>query len=273
MIHGYPTLLLYINGERYEGGEYYGDRTILSLLQFLVVAEERAKRENNSAIKTHAEKAALKHLNLTQNEKRWLEAMQRTREHHHLLWNPEEHSGCQLAGSLHMNRAPGHFSVQAQSAAHSLDPHMANLSHEIHHLSFESEDTDGSMEMGVVRDHFAKFIAPTDGNVYVTYELHEAYQHNIKLVSTNSRFYQMIQSTQLSYYKPDKIPETKFVLDISPIAVHYRIYRRPWYDYLTSLMAILGGVFTVVGMIESVLRVTTKRLARKQHSKKGRVAP
>ena len=273
MIQGYPTLLLYVNGERYIGGEYFGDRTILSFLQFLMVAEERTKQENDAAIRAHAEKAAQQYLNLTQEQQQWVETMQRTRQHHHQLWNPAEHSGCQLAGSLHMNRVPGHFFIQAQSATHSLDSHMANLSHEIHHLSFESEDWDRSLETGVVPDNFEKSIAPMDGNVYITDELHEAYHHYIKLVSSNARFYQMLQSSQLSFYGADKVPETKFVLDISPIAVRYRKQYRAWYDYLTSLMAIIGGVFTVVGMIEAVLRVTTKRIARQQHSKTRRVAP
>ena len=45
--------------------------------------------------------------------------------------------------------------------------------------------------------------------------------------------------------------EAKFTYDLSPIAVSYENKYRAWYDYLTSLMAIIGGIFTVVGMLES----------------------
>jgi hypothetical protein len=45
----------------------------------------------------------------------------------------------------------------------------------------------------------------------------------------------------------------KFIFDLSPIAVSYTSRSRRWYDYLTSVMAIIGGTFTVVGMLESTL--------------------
>lgn len=59
--------------------------------------------------------------------------------------------------------------------------------------------------------------------------------------------------------------KAKFAYDLSPIAVSYRKSSRKWYDYATSLFAIIGGVFTVVGLIESSLEATiskSRRLSR-----------
>jgi Endoplasmic reticulum vesicle transporter len=133
-------------------------------------------------------------------------------------------------------------------------------------------------------------ISPMDGNAYVTFDLHEAYHHYLKVVTTNVeglkmgkrdlKAYQIIQSSQLSYYRSDIVPEAKvsnriaihsrnttelthhpfllacrpqFIFDLSPIAVHYNGRSRHWYDYVTSIMAIIGGTFTVVGMVESTI--------------------
>lgn len=116
---------------------------------------------------------------------------------------------------------------------------------------------------------------------YVTHQLHQAYHHYIKLVSTNQNYYQVVQNSQLAFYPTDRVPEAKFVLDISPIAVTYRLRRRrEWYEYVTSLLAIVGGTFTVLGMLDSVFYLFASRQRRRKsmqqqqrHVTGGRSAP
>jgi len=50
--------------------------------------------------------------------------------------------------------------------------------------------------------------------------------------------------------------------DLSPIAVSYSKKHRAWYDYFTSVMAIIGGTFTVVGMMESGIHTVTSKKRR-----------
>ena len=126
-----------------------------------------------------------------------------------------------------------------------------------------------------VPEEVATKVAPMNGNVYRTVDLHEAYHHYLKLVSTkvegfkvgdrDLRLYQIMENSQLAYYRNDMIPEAKFVYDLSPIAVTYRTTSRRWYDYCTSIMAIIGGVFTVVGMIESSIHATVSTVKRRSH--------
>ena len=202
---------------------------------------------------------------MTRDHEEWLAAMERSKTHHKIMWDAGKHPGCMLAGTLYMNRVPGRFFIQAQGAAsgHNLDPRMTNLSHAIHHLSFQNMVGTVKRQYEVVPENFDEIIHPFDGNVYINYELHEAYSHYIKLISITSREYQVIQNSQISYYQEDRVPEAKFIVDISPIAVRYRIVYRPWYDYLTSVLAIVGGVFTVVGMLEATLRATSKQVSRR----------
>merc|ERR1712238_551151 len=85
---------------------------------------------------------------------------------------------------------------------------------------------------------------------------------------TNTNLYQILPNTQLSYYKKDIVPEAKFVYDLSPISVNYRKESRQWYQYITSLFAIIGGVFTMVGMIESTIHSAVVKV-----KKSKKVAP
>lgn len=77
-----------------------------------------------------------------------------------------------------------------------------------------------------------------------------------------NRAYQILQSSQLSLYRADIVPEAKFTYDLSPIAVSYEKTSRAWYDYFTSLMAIIGGTFTVVGMLESGIHTISSKKRR-----------
>mmetsp|Transcript_27701 Transcript_27701/g.66762 ORF Transcript_27701/g.66762 Transcript_27701/m.66762 type:complete len:169 (+) Transcript_27701:1546-2052(+) len=63
-------------------------------------------------------------------------------------------------------------------------------------------------------------IYPMDGNVYTTHELHEAYHHYLKVVTTKVdgltmgkrqlKAYQIIPSSQLAYYRSDMVPEVRY---------------------------------------------------------------
>ena len=44
-----------------------------------------------------------------------------------------------------------------------------------------------------------------------------------------------------------------FSYDLSPMAVVVTSKGRRWYDFLTSLCAIIGGTFTVVGLLDTFL--------------------
>lgn len=258
-IQAYPTLRLFVKGETYSG--YNGQRTVLDFIQFLRHAEDQLGKKGQLSMDSLTS-AVKKHLNISAEEKHWMEALERTRHHHHKIdWDPEKHPGCQIAGSILINRVPGNFYIQAFSPHHDLVPHMTNVSHEIHSLSFAPSDYTGRRNPNNLPPDFDHKTRPMDGNVYVTSNLHEAYHHYIKLITTNEFSFQVLQSSQLALYRNDEIPEAKFIIDLSPIAVRYRKESRPWYDYITSLMAIIGGTFTVVGFFESGIRKASKRIS------------
>lgn len=204
-------------------------------------------------------------------EKAWAEQVKMRRLHARPDWVESEHPGCQLAGHLMLDRVPGNFHIQARSDHHDLVPHMTNVSHFVHHLSIGEPIVQHMIEQGRVQvpKDVIKKIAPMNGHAYVTFGLHEAYQHYLKVITTNVdglrigqrdlKAYQILQNSQLGLLHQDVVPEAKFTYDLSPISVSYRTTSRHWYDYLTSVFAIVGGTFTVVGMIESSIHVALSR--------------
>ncbi|VEU35322.1 unnamed protein product [Pseudo-nitzschia multistriata] len=268
-IQAYPTLRLFVNGKPFDSGDYEGHRTVLDMVQYLKLAENKLGKEKKlSADGLHS--ALERHLEMSVEERHWAEAFQRLQKRDQdVSWNPMEHPGCQISGSLLLNRVPGNFYIEAHSPFHNLAPHMTNCSHEIHYLSFEPTGVD-LKEGDPLPPNFYKSNSPLNGNVYVTQKLHESYHHYIKLISTNGNKFQVLQSSQLASYPHDDTPEAKFILDLSPIAVSYEKISRKWYDYITSLMAIIGGTFTVVGFLDSGIRVATRKRIKLSHNNKPR---
>ena len=102
-----------------------------------------------------------------------------------------------------------------------------------------------------------------DGTMYSTPDYHQAFHHYIKVVSThlnmgkseanNMVTYQFLEQSQVVYYDVVNVPEARFSYDLSPMSVVVQKEGRKWYDYLTSLCAIIGGTFTTLGLIDATL--------------------
>ncbi|CAB9503351.1 disulfide-isomerase 5-4 [Seminavis robusta] len=284
-IMSYPTIRLYVNGEIYK--DFFGSRTVVNLLQFVVMAEEKVlgKRDDGTLTLSDHASVALDAHNVTPEEKARAMEVEAKRDN---IWKPSEHPGCQIAGTLYLNKVPGNFYIQARSPTHSLEPTLANVSHEIHYLFFTTQRPpgvkppktlgngldesqraqDGTIMVPPPKDSSMSNLGhPMNGNAYVTHKMHEAHHHYIKLVSTNLYNYQVLQNSQLVHYNLDQVPEAKFILDLSPIAVTYHASKRHWYDFVTSVMAIVGGTFTVVGILDAMLRTavsTTKKVVQRR---------
>lgn len=172
-----------------------------------------------------AAKARLDEGDFSDEEQQWADEVKRHRQRLHNSWVDEDHPGCQISGHLLLDRVPGNFHIQARSPHHDLVPHLTNVSHVIHSLSIGEPVVRTLIARGMkngkifVPRGLTKKMAPMDGNVYITQDLHEAYHHYLKVVTTNVdglkmgkrelKAYQIIQSSQLAMYRPDIVPEAK----------------------------------------------------------------
>jgi len=249
-VMAFPTLRWYENGKQITP-EYKMDRTVQAMVAFA-----KRKLEMNEKFKDWELGAAARgDSNAEIDKKRKLFSQSRP-----------EHPSCQVSGHLMVNRVPGNFHIEAKSKNHNLNSAMTNLTHVVNHLSFgEPLDVQARRAKRILKqvpeEH--KQFNPMDDSVYITKEFHQAFHHYIKVVSTHLNVgsseanqmltYQFLEQSQIVYYDVSNVPEARFSYDLSPMSVVVEKEGRKWYDYLTSLCAIIGGTFTTLGLIDAVL--------------------
>ena len=174
-----------------------------------------------------------------------------------------ENQGCRLTGSFSVMRLPGNFHV----ASHTFAPIIRefrekgqnirfNLTHTIHHISFEDEK-----DVSVIKEKFNEGImTPMDGFYLVDDTQGSLLNYYINIIPTeyedvDNKVYQAFQFT----YKQKKvdsgrmIPTIFFRYDISPMKMKYTKYFPGHFDGLINICAIFGGMFTIAGIIDSLL--------------------
>mmetsp|Transcript_16967 Transcript_16967/g.53800 ORF Transcript_16967/g.53800 Transcript_16967/m.53800 type:complete len:178 (+) Transcript_16967:386-919(+) len=166
--------------------------------------------------------------------------------------------GCNLAGSMVVNRVAGNFHFALTHEEHATlmavykDREALNVSHNIHAISFG--------------DQYPSLVNPLDGKVQALSGGSGFFQYYLKIVPT---IYEPLRgppvhTNQYSYNElfrttreVDKMPAVYFHYEISPIMAKVTEGRRSLSSFLTGLCAIVGGVFTVAGMCDAcIFRLT-----------------
>ncbi|KAJ1925419.1 ER-derived vesicles protein erv46 [Tieghemiomyces parasiticus] len=169
--------------------------------------------------------------------------------------------GCIIHGSLKVKKVSGNFHIMAgQSAIHnnvhihtiySYMPDDYDFSHTINHLSFGST--------------YPNMINPLDRATKVAPVRDLQYQYFLKVVGTEVHYLSKpdIISNQYSVTEHAKrllsFPFSGgntgvfFNYEISPMRVIYAENRKSLSHFLTSLCAIVGGIFTVAGIVDAFI--------------------
>eukprot|EP00172_Hildenbrandia_rubra_P002689 Plantae.Rhodophyta-Hildenbrandia_rubra.ctg37368.p1 GENE.Plantae.Rhodophyta-Hildenbrandia_rubra.ctg37368~~Plantae.Rhodophyta-Hildenbrandia_rubra.ctg37368.p1 ORF type:complete len:461 (-),score=55.92 Plantae.Rhodophyta-Hildenbrandia_rubra.ctg37368:506-1888(-) len=239
-INSYPTLRVY-KGHQPMIPDYRGKRTVEALLNWM-------------------ESMTNEHEHSDEGQK----SVRQTRQH--------RQEGCLVLGSLWVNRVPGNFHITAKSKSHDFDPKSTNLSHIVHHFSFGPK-----LPRKVLRHLPAEVrsnINPLDGRSFINekHEPHTSHEHYIKVVSTHYRVgksslfghsdapgYQMT-ATNHKYKSDPAVPEAKFSFDLSPTAIVIVQGGKRFYEWLTSVCAIIGGAFTVFSLLDGGIYAIRKTI-------------
>jgi hypothetical protein len=200
--------------------------------------------------------------NIEQFLKRSILNSHRIVSRHHAMFN----EGCQIKGTLQVPRIQGHFFIQADAhASLNINPALTNVSHRVNHFSFGSDQKGWHMR-NAISNEVVRNTHPLDGKSFAVEHFHEAPQHYIKVVSTYLQgskdiFYQLTHADRTRKLHKGKAanyaaPQARFAYDFSPMSVIVRKKSKQWYEFLTSLFAILGGTYTVMelssGAVETV---------------------
>ena len=189
--------------------------------------------------------------------------------------------GCRISGEMKINKvagnihiAPGHSYQHNGVHFHDMIPFAGqksfDMSHTIHRLAFGAE--------------YPGMKNPLDGHKVkqkpLTYTHMEgnipaggAYQYYVKVVPTsyvtigNSTIKSNQYSVTETYKEPipgqGSLPGVFFFYDLSPVQVTYQEERRTFISFLTSACAIVGGLFTVAGIVEGTLHAGGKAVKKK----------
>ncbi|KAH0469208.1 hypothetical protein IEQ34_002440 [Dendrobium chrysotoxum] len=188
----------------------------------------------------------------------------------------ETGEGCNIKGFLEVNKVAGNFHFACGKSFHHpnlfvpeiLDLQLGsfNISHRINHLSF------GKKFPGVVN--------PLDGAQWKEPGLSGIYQYFIKVVPTiytdiRGRKIHSNQFSVTEHYRDGNVLSKSpsgiyFFYDFSPIKVIFTEENKSLLHFLTSICAIIGGVFTVAGILDSFIYHGQRAIKKKQELGKYR---
>jgi hypothetical protein len=170
----------------------------------------------------------------------------------------EEGEGCNIYGFIEVNKVAGNFHFapgksfqQSNVHVHDLLPFQKdsfNVSHKINKLSFG--------------EYFPGVVNPLDRAQWVQHSSYGMYQYFIKVVPTvytdiNDHIILSNQFSVTEHFRSSEsgrvqaLPGVFFFYDLSPIKVTFTEQHVSFLHFLTNVCAIVGGVFTVSGIIDS----------------------
>lgn len=175
---------------------------------------------------------------------------------------------CRISGLVEVARVPGTLHFQAvHNAERTLNLAYTNVSHTVHSFVFGSNNA-GPLHVNIANlwsatwSGFKQNLNPLAGKTFSVSRFHQAPHHYLKVVHTKMGQYRMYQQThQWSARNVARraVPQAKFSYDLSPVEVVISYSRRRWYDYVTSVFAIIGGAFTFMSMTSSLLNLASSQ--------------
>ncbi|XP_024971782.1 endoplasmic reticulum-Golgi intermediate compartment protein 3-like [Cynara cardunculus var. scolymus] len=182
----------------------------------------------------------------------------------------EEGEGCNIYGFLDVNKVAGNFHFAPGKSFQQANMHVHDL------LAFQKESFNVSHRINRLAygDYFPGVVNPLDGVRWTQQTPSGMYQYFLKVVPTvyTDVSEHRIQSNQFSVTEHFKgaevgrlqtLPGVFFFYELSPIKVTFREEHVSFFHFLTNVCAIVGGVFTVSGILDSFIYHGQKAIRKK----------
>ncbi|DAZ94059.1 TPA: hypothetical protein N0F65_004326 [Lagenidium giganteum] len=252
-IRAYPSIMFYKDGDLSPVEAYFGDRTVEGFVE---------KFKQLFAGETDAVEERKKKLH--EQDKKDAEAKGEA------IANRGGPEGCRLYGHLYVKRVPGNFHIHLSNPAFSMDSSLVNASHSVNELWFGEYLTPAQLRQIPESAQTQLYTHRLEGQDFTAFNKNHTYVHYIKVV-TNSYVQKSGPAVNLykytahsnEYMETDDLPSIMFRYDLSPMAVRITEDSVPFYHFLTSACAIIGGVFTVIGIIDQVIHQTARAMNKK----------
>lgn len=176
-------------------------------------------------------------------------------------------TGCALSGFVLVKKVPGTLHFVAKAPGHSFDHSAMNLSHSVGYFYFGNKPSPRRRKalekyhpLGLT-ENWSDKLASTD--FYSPNQL-ATFEHHMQVVLTSieprhhnseARFDAYEYTVHSHMYNPEfeQTPSAKFSYDMSPVQIVVTEKPKALYHFITTLCAIIGGVFTVAGILDGVV--------------------
>ena len=183
--------------------------------------------------------------------------------------------GCRLQGYIYVNKVPGNFHISSHAYHDKIfalvghDMGRLDFSHEVNHLSFGV-----NKDIEVIQTIFHEgVLSPLDTVKKMRPEnVKEAlnYEYYIKVVPTtyktlkHEEYYVHQFTANSNEYKSEGAPAVYFRYDLSPVTVKFSQVQESFFHFIVQVCAIVGGVFTVAGLLENMLHSSIASVLKKR---------
>jgi len=184
--------------------------------------------------------------------------------------------GCNINGELKVKKVPGSLHIQLTSPRYDVDASLINASHQIHRLWF----TDSSQGIINPTTYLALqhrmieswITSPLNDKDFIAKHTNQTYVHYLKLIaksfliegSSDGIHGYHYSSYSNEHVEENDVPAVVFQYDLSPISIVETLKFRPFYQFITNFMAIIGGVFAMIGVFESFTHQISQSLFKKR---------
>ncbi|GJW22481.1 endoplasmic reticulum-Golgi intermediate compartment protein 3-like protein [Tanacetum coccineum] len=172
----------------------------------------------------------------------------------------EAGEGCNIYGFLDVNKVAGNFHFAPGKSFRESNIHVHDLA-AFHKDSFNISHKINRIAYG---EYFPGVVNPLDGVQWTQITPTGMYQYFLKVVPTvyndvNGRRIQSNQFSVTEHFKGAEVgrlqtlPGVFFFYELSPIKVTFTEEHVSFLHFLTNVCAIIGGVFTVSGILDSLI--------------------
>ena len=185
-------------------------------------------------------------------------------EDRHHDFPSQSQEGCRAEGHVMVNKVPGNFHVSSHGKQQLVAQFMGgqlNVQHTIHHLWF------GEVEFHGAHDYEGQ-VHPLNGMSNIDVNMH--YEYFLDIVPTTYKRgskleagYQFTANMHKQEVPPGHMAAAFFRYQLSPITVQFGPEKTSFLHFLTYVCAIIGGVFTVAGMLSRSIHTTAVQFQKR----------
>jgi hypothetical protein len=186
--------------------------------------------------------------------------------------------GCRLKGNFFVDAVPGSFIISGKAFYPTIERlrreglDTANLEHRINHLFFGQSLSKSELRFSILSTNLFNTLKD---KIRRNEKNQMVYQYYLKIVPVKFRYENRKPDNKYQYtynsfsdFVYNGIPSIYFKYDLSPITIEYKFSRMKFLTFLINIFAVLGGVFTVAGILDAIIHKSVLALLRKAEMNK-----